>query len=313
MEQRASRVYFKFNGRRMERSLSSKVMWLCKNTLKVGTLWARYTPGVDEGLLRPSRSICTSFLLLTVTVCESSVEINGAGASFPFDVYSAWLPAYKAHRSRWIDLSMKYLSGETGPAVAYAGSESVLNDTDYMEYPDLQMFPAIGGAIVMAFNLPGVSNLNLKMSDIVGIYNGSIQHWNHSSLVDSNPGTKMPAQPIQVTARRDKSGSTELFTSCLSASDHKLEKHVFVLLEFGTFSEGLRDDDSPYVWDPQVVTLFGETNRGVSGLILSTKYSIGYLGHSDAVTGKLPYARAAEQSWVDICFKHGLTCCCYYY
>lgn len=57
-------------------------------------------------------------LLLTVSVCESSVEINGAGASFPFDVYSAWLPAYKAHRSRWIDLSMKYLSVGSGAGLA---------------------------------------------------------------------------------------------------------------------------------------------------------------------------------------------------
>lgn len=84
----------------------------------------------------------------------------------------------------------------------------------------------------MAFNLPGMTNLNLKMSDIVGIYNGSIQHWNHSSLVDSNPGTKMPAQPIHVTARRDKSGSTELFTSSLSASDHNWKKTYLFFLSF---------------------------------------------------------------------------------
>ena len=74
-------------------------------------------------------------------------------------------------------------------------------------------------AVVLAFNLPGVSELRLSMTHIVGIYNGSIRLWNDSSIDRLNPQLSLPGESIRVVARRDKSGTTELFTGALSAAD----------------------------------------------------------------------------------------------
>ncbi|KAK7492270.1 hypothetical protein BaRGS_00016567 [Batillaria attramentaria] len=235
-------------------------------------------------------------LLLFCSWVGAAVQLNGAGASFPYDVYSAWMPAYKAYRASYLTINMKYesigsgggkarIKGDTGPPVAYAGSDSLLKEEEYDLHPDLQMFPSIAGAIVMAYYIPGLAGLNLTMANIVGIYNGSIRYWNHTSLADSNPGTTLPNERVHVAARRDRSGTTEIFTAALSAYDENWRN------TYGTFSYGLREDDTPYFWDRNVVTLYGQTNRGVSGLVLSTKFSIGYLVQSDAVTAKLPYAR----------------------
>ncbi|KAL8601110.1 hypothetical protein ACOMHN_040811 [Nucella lapillus] len=233
------------------------------------------------------------FLAVTWQTC--AVEVNGAGASFPFDVYSAWIPAYKAHRRQFRHVEMKYesigsgggkarIKGTTGPPVAYAGSDSLLNEEEYRAHPDLQMMPSMAGAIVMAYNIPGINKLHLSMTHIAAIYNGTIRHWNHTVLLELNPFLAQLGQEIRVAARRDKSGTTELFTAALSAADENWRN------SYGTFSHGLRADDTPYQWESSVVTLYGETNRGVSGMVMSTRYSIGYLVLSDAVTTKLNYA-----------------------
>ncbi|XP_076449130.1 uncharacterized protein LOC143285617 [Babylonia areolata] len=234
------------------------------------------------------------FISVTWEAC-AAVEVNGAGASFPVDVYSAWIPAYKAHRRPFRQVEMKYdsvgsgdgkarIKGVKGPPVTYAGSDSLLKEEEYQAYPDLQMLPSMAGAVVMAFNIPGLRELRLSMEHIAAIYNGTVRRWNHPALLGLNPLLTPLDQEIRVAARRDKSGTTELFTAALSAADENWRN------SYGTFSLGLRANDTPHVWNPNVVTLYGETNRGVSGMVMSTKYSIGYLVLSDAVTAKLPFA-----------------------
>ena len=137
-------------------------------------------------------------------------------------------------------------------------------------------------AVVLAFYLPGISSINLTRDHVVGIYNGTYREWNHPSLQEINH-VDLPAAPIKVIARADKSGTTELFTSALSAFNANWES------TFGTFSAGL-DDDQPVVWDPGVVSYYGQTNAGVSGLILSIKYAIGYLAVADALDFDMTYA-----------------------
>ncbi len=103
-------------------------------------------------------SLCTStlFLLAAVSRISSAVQLNGAGASFPEDVYKAWLPAYKASRASFTTVYMKYesigsgggkdrIKGITEPRVEYAGSDSLLEEEEYVQFPDLQMFPSMAG------------------------------------------------------------------------------------------------------------------------------------------------------------------------
>ena len=139
-------------------------------------------------------------------------------------------------------------------------------------------------AVVCVFNLPGISHLNMTIQQLAAIYSGQITWWNDSSLVEINPEISLPDEKIITTARREKSGTTEIFTRTLSAFDSNWQQ------KYGAFSSGLDANDSPYHWEPGAIRMFGLTNRGLSGMILSIRYSLGYLVISDAISMKLGYA-----------------------
>ena len=134
----------------------------------------------------------------------------------------------------------------------------------------------------MAFNIKGVEHLNLSIDALTGIYNGSIRYWNHTTLQDLNHW--LPNQHIVVVARSDNSGTTHYFTSALSAASATWEE------EYGAFSEGLDSDDLPIKWNQSAIHFYGYGNRGMSGLILSLPYSIGYTTLADVYYSKLKYA-----------------------
>ena len=86
----------------------------------------------------------------------STISVLGAGASLPKEVYTTWMAAYKAHRSQFVQLEMVYdsrgsghgkgrIKGEIDGLVHYAGSDSLLSDDDYVNHPELQMFPTLAG------------------------------------------------------------------------------------------------------------------------------------------------------------------------
>ena len=139
-------------------------------------------------------------------------------------------------------------------------------------------------AVVLAFNLPGTNTINLTRDHIVGIYNGSITSWNDSSLQEWNPSFNMPSEAIKVMARSDKSGTTEIFTSALSEFSPQWAATL------GTFSSGVGEDRKPINWDEGVISYFGYTNLGMSGLLLSIDYTIAYLSVAHAVETNIPYA-----------------------
>lgn len=105
--------------------------------------------------------VLAEFVVLSASLIgllADTVHIRGAGASFPYDVYSSWISAYVAHRQEHVKLNMTYVStgsgegkarikGESasGQPVDYAGSDSVLSEQDYQKYPNLQMFPVMAG------------------------------------------------------------------------------------------------------------------------------------------------------------------------
>lgn len=88
-------------------------------------------------------------------------------------------------------------------------------------------------AVVVCHNLPGVSSLTLTRDNIVGIYNGTITHWNDSRITAVNAGQRLPEERIRVVARSDPSGTTELFTAALS-SFSPAWRH-----RYGVFEEGI--------------------------------------------------------------------------
>ncbi|XP_012946989.1 uncharacterized protein LOC101848644 [Aplysia californica] len=176
------------------------------------------------------------------------------------------------------------IKGVQQPLVAFGASDSKMEEDDYKKYPDLQMLPSMAGATVLAYNLPGVSQLNMTLDHLVDIYSGSLTYWNDSRLQEVNTGVILPPEKIVVIARSDKSGTTEMFTRALDA--HSEEWHN----KFGVFNKGIDKNYEPFHWHPSVISMYGNTNRGVSGLVLSVRYSVAYMSLSDSVAASLNYA-----------------------
>ena len=144
-------------------------------------------------------------------------------------------------------------------------------------------------AVVLAFNLPGIQSINLTRQHLVGIYNGTYRQWNDPDIQTWNPDVSLPPQNILVVARSESSGTTEIFTLALSAFDPEWAKH------YGHFNDGLDQDDNPIHWNNSVISWYGRTNRGVSGLVLSLRYSIAYLSIADAIESNLNYANLVNK------------------
>ena len=127
----------------------------------------------------------------------------------------------------------------------------------------------------------------------MGIYNGSIRWWNDTDIVATNPGKALPDHRIWVLGRADKSGTTEVFTTALSSFNRNWA------LRFGAFSAGLKGD-LPEKWGPGIISYFGQTNRGMSGVLLSIRYSIGYLSLADADEMNIATALIYNQDGHDV-------------
>ncbi|KAH3705046.1 hypothetical protein DPMN_080109 [Dreissena polymorpha] len=235
------------------------------------------------------------FLVTLVNVAGKTATLYGAGASFPSQVYSEWINAYRISRLAHIDIDMRYEvvgSGEgkkrvmgKGLAVHYAGSDAMLTETEQANYTDLRLVQTLAGAVVLVFNVPDVSKLVLNLDVVTGIYNGTIQTWNHTDIVRLNPQIKLPDANIVPIARADDSGSTRVFTSALSSVSPEWRKH------YGTFSEGYNSvTKAPFYWNSSVVKQFGRTTVGAVGLVLSTEFSLSYSSLSEVKSFSINHA-----------------------
>ena len=137
---------------------------------------------------------------------------------------------------------------------------------------------------MLVFNIPGISSLNLTREVIVGIFNGSYTYWNDSHIQEVNPGIVLPGETIVPIARADKSGSTEIFTSALASFSSQW------LGTYGVFSAGLDDNKKPVVWSESAIKMFGYTQLGMTGLLMSVNYAIGYLSLEGAMETHLTFA-----------------------
>ncbi|XP_074655677.1 retinal guanylyl cyclase 2-like [Tubulanus polymorphus] len=216
------------------------------------------------------------------------VSIAGSGASFPAEVYSSWIEQYKLYRSKHIDLLMSYtVKGSSAGVrdiraskVDFAGSDNGLDDRNLAEKSEILEIPAMAGAIVLGYNLPGIpkgQKLRLNRDQIVGIFNGTILNWNHASLQRTNPNFTLPDEKILVVVRADKSGTTSTFTRALGSFSQAWKRTK------GSFSQGLNETTwEPIHWEKRVIYQYGHRTRGVSGILMSIRYTIGYLSPSDA-------------------------------
>ncbi|XP_060085759.1 retinal guanylyl cyclase 1-like [Ylistrum balloti] len=229
------------------------------------------------------------------------VYVRGRGASFPHEVYKEWRSAYRLYRNAHVNLDMPYEAVGSGKGkeaikenidIEYAGSDSLLSTDTIASHPDLVLFPIMAGAVMLGYNIPGLGGpLVLSRSMIVGIFNGTYTWWNDTVFTSSNPGLNIPSKRIIVIARADKSGTTSIFTEALSAFSQEWSQ------QYGIFSKGINPDtELPYHWNSDVITYYGQQNRGVSGLILSFRDSIGYLSVADAYEADIASATIVNKA-----------------
>lgn len=221
------------------------------------------------------------------------VQINGAGATFPQPVYSEWIQAYQKINP---NATINYQGIGSGGGkkaiidgtVDFAGSDSLLTADEYSQGKDLQMFPALAGAVVLIYNLPGLSAIDpaliLDRQTLVGIYNAAIKKWNDPAILTLNPklADKLPDQPITAVHRSDGSGTTEMFTKALSAfsPDWKAGGAASVQWPVDQAGNGIG----------------GKGNPGVTATVQNTPNSIGYVELSYAIANKLPFAQMVNKA-----------------
>ena len=207
--------------------------------------------------------------------------INGAGATFPYPIYSKWFDEFhKLHPDAQINYQSIGSGGgirqlEAG-TVDFGASDQPMNDEQLKKQktPVLH-FPTVLGAVVATYNIEGVSaELNLTPEAIAGVFLGTIKQWNDPAIAKPNPGVKLPAADIVVVHRSDGSGTTFIWTDFLSKGSADWKAQV--------------GSGTSVKWP---VGLGAKGNEGVSGLVKQTPNSFGYVELIYAIQNQMPYAR----------------------
>ncbi len=213
-----------------------------------------------------------------------SIQINGAGATFPLPVYTEWIYAYQ-YVDPSVTLNYQGIGSGGGKkaiidnTVDFAGSDSLLKDEEYASGKDLQMYPMLAGAVVPIYNIDGITKtLTLDGSTLVGIYSGTVNKWNDPAIVALNPGLNLPDASITAVHRSDGSGTTEIFTKALSSFSEAWKSNVGA--------------GSSVEWpvDKAGNGIGGKGNQGVAASVQITPNSIGYVELSYAIANKIPFA-----------------------
>src|ERR1041384_4233341 len=142
---------------------------------------------------------------------SAAILVNGAGATFPFPIYSKWFSDYnKSHPEVQINYQSIGSGGGikqiTEHTVDFGGSDAPMSDEEMARAPGIQHIPTVMGADVIIYNVPGVTELRLTPETLAAIFLGKITKWNDPALAKDNPGAKLPDMAIAVAHRSDGSG-----------------------------------------------------------------------------------------------------------
>jgi phosphate transport system substrate-binding protein len=208
----------------------------------------------------------------------STITLTGAGATFPYPIYSTWFSAYNRQNPVRVNYQSIGSGGGirqlTEGTVDFGASDAPMNDEELEQAPGTLHLPTVTGAVAVTYNLPDVAQpIRLSGDVLARIFLGEIDRWNSPELQALNPGVQLPDRPILVVHRSDGSGTTYVFTEYLS-------------------------DVSP-VWDDRVGTgksvnwpsgLGGKGNEGVAGQVRQTEGAVGYVEQVYAEQTNMPMA-----------------------
>src|SRR5215211_1949382 len=226
----------------------------------------------------PSLALGAGLAVAILAGPVAAADITGAGATFPFPIYSKWAEAYRKETGTGLNYQsigsgggIKQIQAKT---VDFGATDAPLKGEDLMKH-GLVQFPTVMGGVVPVVNLEGVApgRLNLTGELLAEIYQGRIARWSDPKLAALNPDLTLPNVPITPIYRSDASGTTSVFTSYLAAVSDDWK---------GALGAG-----TTVSWP---VGQGGKGNEGVAAAVKQVPNAIGYVEYAYAKQIKIPYA-----------------------
>jgi phosphate transport system substrate-binding protein len=221
-----------------------------------------------------------AMLLLTASLPAAAETIlTGAGATFPYPLYSKWFSVYE--KATGVRINYQSIGSGGGiqqlkaGTVDFGASDAPLSDAEMRQMPSAVVhIPTVAGAVAIVYNVPQVGKgLRLSADAITGIYLGQITRWDDPKITALNPKLRLANLPVAVVHRSDGSGTSYIFTNYLAA----------VSRTWATRVGAGKSVDWP-------MGIGGKGNEGVAGLVKQTPGGIGYVELAYAMQNKLAYA-----------------------
>jgi phosphate transport system substrate-binding protein len=228
--------------------------------------------------------------LTVVALAHAALSITGAGATFPYPIYSKWFDEYKK-KNPTVEINYQSIGSGGGirqvteGTVDFGASDGPMSDEQLKAFQDkhgfgVLHFPTVLGADVPTYNIPGVTAaLNFTPEALAGIFLGKITKWNDPAITSVNKGVNLPGNDIVVVHRSEGSGTTYIWTDYLSKVSEEWKNKV--------------GKGASVNWP---VGLGGKGNEGVTGQIKNAPNSIGYVELIYAVSNNIPYGNVKNSS-----------------
>ncbi len=235
-----------------------------------------------QGMRVKQMALALAIMLLAGGVsnalAQSTVILNGAGATFPYPLYSKWSQVYAAETGVQINYQSIGSGGGIRQFIAktvdFGASDGPMTDEQIAQAGGRVLhIPMVAGAVVITYNVPGVTTgLNFPPDVLADIFLGKVAKWNDPRLLQDNQKVALPAADIVVVHRSDGSGTSNIFTNYLSKVSPQWKTQV---------GEGTSVN-----WP---TGLGGKGNEGVAGVVKQTPYALGYVELAYALTNKMPF------------------------
>ncbi|TSA22961.1 MAG: phosphate ABC transporter substrate-binding protein PstS [Betaproteobacteria bacterium] len=222
------------------------------------------------------KSVLVAALFAAGAHSAVAADITGAGATFPYAVYTKWAEGYKAATGNQVNYQgigssggVKQIKAKT---VDFGGTDAPLKEADLDAVGLLQVPTVMGGATIVV-NLPGVTSGQIKLDGetAANIFRGAITKWNDAAIAKLNPGVKLPASAITVAHRSDGSGTTYVVTHYLAKQSMAFKRDVGA--------------GNTVNWPMNAVG--GKGNPGVAANVSKIEGAIGYVDIADAMKNKM--------------------------
>jgi len=229
--------------------------------------------------------------LCAIVLADNALLINGAGATFPYPIYSKWFDVYHTKNPNFQFNYQSVGSGAgikqvTEGTVDFGATDGPMNDDQIKAFQEkhngtgILHFPTVLGAAVPTYNVEGVTgSLNFTPDALAGIFLGKVTKWNDPAITSVNKGVNLPAADILVVHRSDGSGTSYIWTDYLSKISEEWKSKV--------------GKGTSVNWPTGIG---GKGNEGVTGSVKTTPNTIGYVELIYAVQNNIPYGAVKNSS-----------------